>query len=283
MAAAENVNASQAMVLGIIDGGLLDVSQVQVYAAAIWPAPDLKASQAQVLGVKEGPKQLNVSQVQILAAVRGRVFDPTIRAWTFTLDGHDFYGLRLGNEETLLYDLYSEQWYIWADGDDNLWRVFDITNWFGGTSLGANYGSAVVAGGDSNGAIYFLDPDSDEDDSAVQGSDDKKPFKREVTGQVLTKGYSLSRCFGVILSGSIGQLDEGIPTEVSLKYSDDRGTTYVQAEDISVNPNDIEARVFWRSLGSFRQPGRLFRITDYGALKRIDALDMMDEPGGNGG
>ncbi len=283
MAAAENVRASQAYVNAIIDGGLLDASQVQVYAAAIWASPDMLVSQAQILGVKEGPKQLNVTQVQILAAVRGRVFDPTIRAWTFTLDGHDFYGLRLGNDETLLYDLHSEQWYIWADGDDNLWRVFDSTNWFGGTHLGSMYGSSVVVGGDSNGALYFLDPDSDLDDSAVQGSDDRKPFKREVTGQVLTKGYSQSRCFGVLLSGSIGQISDVVPDVVSLTYSDDRGTSYVSTEDISVLPDDVEARIFWRSLGSFRQPGRLFRVTDYGALKRIDALDMVDEPGGEGG
>ena len=275
-----DINASQAGLLGVVDGAAtLTASQVGVLVAAIWPAEFMRASQASLLGVKEGTKQINVSQVTLLAAVRGRVFDPTIRAWTFTLDGHDFYGLRLGNDETLLYDLHSEQWYLWGDGDDTLWRTYDCTNWFGGTKLGSTYGSAVVVGGDSNGALYFLDPASDEDDSALTGSDDRKPFFREVTGQILSKGYQAERCYGVQVLGSIGQQPPDENMDVTLKYSDDRGTTYLNAGSISVDPDDYDARLFWRSLGSYRQPGRLFKISDYGALKRIDLVSMTDKEG----
>lgn len=275
-----DISASQAQVLGVIDGNLLNVSQAQVYAAAIWSSEFMRSSQAQVLAVTESPSKVRASQLQVLAAVRGRVFDPVIRAWTFTLDGHDFYGLRLGNDETLLYDLHSQQWYVWGDGDDTLWRVFDICNWFGGTTLGSVYGSAVVAGGDSNGALYFLDPEAVEDDSALSGSDDKKPFRREVTGQILSEGYNSQRCFGVKLYGSIGQFFDEDLAEVRLTYSDDRGVSYVGAQSISVEPDDVEARIFWRSLGSYRSPGRLFKITDYGALARIDSLEMVDNPQG---
>jgi hypothetical protein len=70
-------------------------------------------SQAEGLVFAKNSMALRVPQADVLAYVRGRIQNPKLRAWTFTLDGHDFYVLRLGMDLTLVYDVYSEQWMDW--------------------------------------------------------------------------------------------------------------------------------------------------------------------------
>ena len=83
----------------------------------------------------------------------------------------------------------------------------------------------------------------------------------------------IKRLIGVQLFGSIGSgLEDGM--EVSLEVSDDRGFTYTDMGAVSLDAGDYNARVHWRSLGSMSAPGRLFKITDEGALKRIDSAEM---------
>jgi hypothetical protein len=94
-------------------------------------------------------------------------------------------------------------------------------------------------------------------------------------GQISIKGgYSSIPCFGVQLYGSIGSGDGELT--VGLTYSDDRGFSYADAGEITLTPEAYTQRVNWRSLGSMRAPGRLFRITDTGALKRIDGMETDD-------
>ena len=129
-------------------------------------------------------------------------------------------------------------------------------------------------GDDGNGALYFLSPDDDYDDDALVGNTTARSFRRQATGQVVVKpGYAAAPCFGVQLFGSIGSgLEDGM--EVSLEVSDDRGFTYTDMGAVSLDAGDYNARVHWRSLGSMSAPGRLFKITDEGALKRIDSAEM---------
>lgn len=219
---------------------------------------------------------VQVSQAFVLVAVKRRVFDPTVRAWTFTLDGHDFYVLRLGETETLVYDTHAEQWYVWGSGETNLWALLDGANWGGGHNFSGAYGSNVLAGSDTNGALFFLDPEGPDDDNATTGADDLEPFRREAMAQYVLKGYDQAPCWGVQLLGSIGDVRGSDPTDVTLEVSDDRGDTYVDCGTVTISPDDFAARVDWLSLGSISAPGRLFKVIDYGAIHRIDSLEMPD-------
>ena len=282
--AADTINATQAQIFASIGGTAFDtdVTQVQVFAAAAEPSDTVNVSQVQVFAIESSNgHKLDVSQVQVFALVRGAVSDPKVRAWTFTLDGHDFYILRLGNKETLVYDLTTEQWYSWGTGSNALWQAYTGINWTGGNRVATVAGSNIVVGSDANGSIWFLDPDRDRDGGLFPESV-PAPFLRRVTGQVLSKGYSSYRVNQVQLLGSIGSLTEPDFNTITLSYSDDRGHTYVNAGTVTVPAEAYEARVDWRSLGSFRQPGRLFRLEDFGALRRVDSLtmttDMTDAP-----
>lgn len=254
----------------------ISVAQGIVLAAGAYPAEGLDASEVFVNTTVEADMAVTPSQTLVLVAARGRISDPKIRVWTFTLDGHDFYVIRLGNIETLLYDTHTESWYNWGSGDGDLWRAYTGCNWLGGTTQGGGYGSNVVVGDDGNGSLYFLDPDAEVDDDALLGEDSPRPFQRVVQGQVVSKGYQAAPCYGVQLQGSIADVEDATLTSVTLSVSDDQGNTYVDCGTVEVTPSDHTARVHWRSLGSIRSPGRLFKITDYGALTRIDSLDMDD-------
>jgi hypothetical protein len=251
-------------------------SQAVVLAAGAYPADGIRVPQALALAAidAEDSMAINVSQVVILLAARGRVNDPKIRAWTFTLDGHDYYVLRLGNRETLVYDTHSQAWYVWGSDEGDLWRAYNGCNWLGGTTQGGGYGSNIVVGDDGNGSLYFLDPDSEVDDDSLLGEAVPRTFQRVVQGQVVTKGYQSERCYGVQLTGSIADVDDPTYTDVTLSISDDQGETYTDCGTITVEQDAPNARLHWRSLGSIRNPGRLFKIVDYGALTRIDSLDM---------
>lgn len=275
MALTPEVRTTQATIRTISDGGEdLRVSQSLVRSIYNIPTENVRLTQVLVrttLG-KSAPF-VRASQSLIRAIVLGRVDDPKIRVWTFTLDGHDFYVLRLGNNETLIYDLTTEQWAQWTSADQIYWSVFTGTNWVGGNRFSSEFGSNIIVGSDSNGSLFFLDPEKPDDDSVVSGRN-AVPFRRRLTGQLVTRGYDYTRVYEVQLLGSIGQLDLGADLSIDLQYSDDRGDNYVSAGAIATQENAYDVRASWRSLGSFTSPGRLFRIEDFGALKRVDSLTV---------
>jgi hypothetical protein len=136
----------------------------------------------------------------------------------------------------------------------------------------------VLVGDDGNGSLYFLDPLGSYDDDANFGSDSPRTFLREITGQVITMSFDSVPCFGVQLMGSAGETTDAVNTTVALLTSDDRGHTYDDHDTQDVAIGDYSARVEWWSLGAFSAPGRLFKVQDYGALQRIDYLNMIEEP-----
>lgn len=232
----------------------------------------VKSPSGQALGIIQYPADFaQAAQVGALAVVRGKVSSPKVRAWTFSLDGHDFYVLRVGDIETLVYDVTAKEWYEWGSGEDPVWSVATGFTWYGGRRMGAAFGTNIVVGSDFNGTLYFLSPNDNEDDDAVLGNDLKRPFVRQIVGQAFVEsGYDFIPCFGVQVFGSVGQS----LGDVTLEISDDRGDTYENMGALSV-PADRQYRLEWQSLGSLRAPGRLFRITDNGALRRIDGLEMV--------
>jgi hypothetical protein len=254
----------------------IKVSQAYTLVAANIPSEEVNVAQSYVHVAVEETRNVVVPSAYVLVAVRGRMADPRVRSWTFTLDNHDNYVVRMGEAETLVYDLLSEQWYIWGSGNTSLWKAYTGANWLGGYHFAHAYGSNIVVGDDFNGSLYFLNPDASTDDHHVDGDATPVPFQRVVSGQVLLKGYNSSPCYAVSLMGSIGKTETVDDETVKLETSDDHGTTYTDRGSITVPEGEYSTRVTWRSLGSIKAPGRLFKITDTGILKRIDAVDMED-------
>jgi len=276
--ASTSVETSQFDVTTLMAGGDQQVSQFDNLTIFNFPSEFVEASQYDVVLAEASPSApMSVSQMDVILILRGRRDNPRVRTWTFTLDGHDFYVLRLGNDETLVYDTLSEQWYNWGTGNEKWWRAESGVNWIGGNAFANQYGSNIAVGDDTNGALYFLDPNSDVDDSPSDGPLSPQVFKRQISGQVIMKGYASVPCYGVELLGSIGELSDSDNVTVTLESSDDRGLTYNNHGSIDIVNAEYDLRYNWRSLGSMTVPGRVFRITDYGALRRIDSLTWQDQ------
>ena len=203
-----------------------------------------------------------------------------IQTWTFTIDDHDFMVVQL-SDQTLVYDFGSNEWYTWGTGiADAAWRVVRGISWnsnIGGIlpGLGGSGQSNVVCGDGVTGTLYFLDPElpEDYDETGTPG----QPFSRVITGQLSVRGHNYVDCPAVELTGSNGETNVPITdSTVTLTISDDKGHTFWSAGTQTVTPAAYDVALQWTSLGSFTGPGRLFRITDFGALIRVDGLDMPD-------
>lgn len=279
-----DVDASQLRVFAAShnDGGDTLNTQLRVFAMAVNPSQDVEASQMMPRAVVDPlVSGTQASQMRVYAVAKGRVTDPIIRVWTYTMDGHNYYVIRLP-QETLVYDLAADQWYTWGNDDQLTWRANDGINWLGGTNNAYVYGSNVIVGDENNGALYWLDPDADLDEGPVDdpaGNRVRYKFTRTAFGQALTRSFDVTPCYSLQLLGSAGEADVN-DLRINLATSDDWGHTYQSQGDMNVPYGDYVARVDWMSLGSVSAPGRIFRITDYGALKRIDSLEMDD--GNNG-
>ena len=154
-----------------------------------------------------------------------------------------------------------------------MWKAYTGINWLGGRVNASVYGSDILVGDDANGALYFLDPEGKDDDDAVEGSAVARPFTRQVQTQTTyNSGYKSIPCYGFQAFGSTGKA--GSDETINLQVSDNRGSTYDDMGDITVPDTEYSFRLSWKSLGSIQAPGRLFRITDTGALQRIEALQL---------
>lgn len=280
MALTPTIQSSQDFVFAITDGATpsIEVGQTYVLALANFPTEEVDSSQSFLTVLTaDGTPSVELAQSYIVVLARGRVDDPKVRVWTYTMDGHDYYVLRLGNQETLVYDTYSQEWFTWGTGTEELWSAYHGINWKGSGALSRTYGSDVIVGHDGNGALFFLHPQAFTDDHPVDGDVTPVPFERQIDGQAVKRGYSSERVYAVELLGSIGEMDDATLTNVTLYSSDDEGHTYSDHGTVSITNADYGRRVDWRSLGSLTAPGRLFRILDDGALVRIDSLTLYND------
>lgn len=277
MVAAVGVNATQGQALVAVTLATAGLRATQAYTltAINFPTPFDKVTQALIQGTVKSVVNLRTAQAFVLAAVRGRVANPRLRAWTFTLDGHDFYVLRLGDAETLVYDLSTKQWVNWDSLGTPFWRANTGFSWVGGQALAHQYGSNIIVGDDTWGLLWLLDPEQPFDEH----SDDTNPvqqleFSRIVTGQFAQRGREVQPCNTIFLAGdNYGIAAVDFTASVALEYSDDAGQTYVSAGALGVD----QLSYSWRSLGQISAPGRMFKITDNGVFTRIDDMKMNDD------
>jgi hypothetical protein len=243
------------------------------------PSQHLNAEQAAVSVSIRGAANISVAQAELFAAVRGRAANPRVRAWTFTLDGHDFYVLRLGDRETLVYDMSTEQWVNWDSGTSPFWRPNTGFSWIGGQALAHQYGSNIVAGDDTWGLLWLLDPDQPFDDHPDYINPTQElSFNRVVMGQFPDRGRGATPCYVIFLTGdNYGITADDFVPGVTLEYSDDGGKTYDDAGTIALTVGNENQSYEWYSLGQIDAPGRLFKITDNGVFTRIDDMKMNDD------
>lgn len=265
---------SQATVRSITDGSNdLNISQLTVRSVFNYPAEAGRVSQLTIRSVDEPSPSANISQLVVRAIVRGRIDQPRVRAWTFTLDGHDFYVLRLGDIQTLVYDTYSQKWSKWTSPDTGRLRFTTGQNWSGSGPYAGSYGTNIVVGDDTLGILYLFDAEQPYDEIPVYGELTNKTFVRKATGQIVSRQRNPVPCYEVYLTADSGYTI-GDSTSVTLYTSDDNGTTLANRGSLISRVEDYNQEFTWRSLGQIRYPGRLFVIEDEGALQRINGLDV---------
>jgi hypothetical protein len=265
---------SQFTVRSLTEGDKANVSQLAVRSVYGFPSEAARVSQFIIRSLDEPTPPARVSQLLVRAIIRGRIENPTVRAWTFNLDGHDFYVLRLGDTQTLVYDTYSKQWMDWADLGSGTWRANYGMNWLGGQALAIGYGSDVVAGDDNLGLLWFLSPEQPFDGNAdVTG--DPIYFDRITMGQLAMTGRQVLPCYAAWLTTDMGDpAYDG--AGVTMEISDDAGVSFFDAGTVTVTLGAARPELSWYSLGQIQAPGRLFKITDDGAIARIDSMEMND-------
>jgi hypothetical protein len=252
------------------------VNKAGSLALVQYPAQEIRASFAGTQSSVQHDIQIQVNKASAQVVCKGRTEFPYLLAWTFTLDGHDFYVLQL-QTETLVYDFHSGMWFTWGTGSSNLWRGQIGIDWNANlgiilATLGGKRVSSVLTGDYQNGALYFLDPELPEDDSS--DGEEQVPFSRTVYGEIVHRGRDYVPVAAVEVTASIGEVTNAGSTAVNLYYSDDRGHTFIDAGTIDVTVGNYDTRLDWRSLGHLKAPGRLFKLVDEGALVRIDGMDL---------
>jgi len=265
------VVASDAAFSRLSQGGSLAVANIRGIQA--------NASQGGTFTVAdaEGANKSRLSQGGVFVIARGRTENPRLRAWTYSLDGHDYYVLRLGDNSTLVWDNYSGEWSEWSSGGGlDYWRASVGTNWLGAGEFSQNYGSSVLVGDDNFGLLWFLNPNQGFDNSpAPEVQPDDIPFERIVMGQIALRGIVGVKCDVIYLTADLGQ-PSWVGASVKLEVSDDAGFSFLDEGSIVITEDDFTQRVSWRSLGQMTAPGRLFKITDDGAFSSIFSMDMND-------
>lgn len=275
-----NITAPQGTVLVTFEMETAGIRSSQGAVMAVYgvPSQSMRSSQALVSVTFNQTAKIRVAQAHVLALVRGSINNPRLRAWTFDLDGHEFYVLRLGNNKTLVYDLTTQQWSWWSSGSAGSWRPNIGTNWLQSGLVAQSYGSNVVVGDDNYGILWALDPQQGYDDSTSaidRENDEVRPFPRVATGQIITRGRVTIPCYQVYAVTDIGQPAYPNAT-VTLSYSDDGGINFTSAGIITAEAGNYHQEFVWRSLGLIRTSGRLFRITDDGAFATLQELTVYD-------
>lgn len=278
MALTPEVRASQFFVNSVTGGATpaTQVSQFSVMAVANFPTEQIDVSQMVTTAVTGGATPaVEVSQAYVTAVVRGRVDNHRVRAWTYSMDGHDFYVLQLGETGTLVFDMTTGQWAQWKSPERLMWRACFGTNWTGigaGALTSGGQRANVVAGDDAYGLLWFVHPTQGYDEHPVDQTE--QAFDRIVTGAVPMRMRETIRCNEIYLLSSkgISELETATQT-VSLRTTDDDENTWTEQGTITITAGEYDAEFAWRSLGVIGSPGRIFEITD-NCLPRVDSLDM---------
>jgi hypothetical protein len=283
MVATAEIRASGATVRALgATSNEIRTSQAFVRTIFNFPRRDYGRQAAYLTSLLGTSNQVRMPAAYLTVIVRGRIAHPEVRAWTFTLDGHDFYVLRLGDTATLVYDVYSEQWVEWDGHNLPFWRTSLGMAWLGGRALANTYGSDIVAATTHGDFCGFSIPTRLMTMSRTRRLPVQQiPYDRMISAQVLASGRQAIPCYALFLSGdNYGLTAIDFTPEITLEMSDDQGRNFDTFETLTAEPDLTVLNPYqWLSLGDITQPGRIFRFTDNGIFTRIDSLKMNDDGG----
>jgi hypothetical protein len=165
------------------------------------------------------------------------------RAWAYALDGHTFYVLTIGTQGTFAFDVSTQTWCQFQTYGRETWRAHLGTQ---------SDGSLIVAGDDTTGQLWRLDPEA--------STDDGEPIIRELTGAVPVIGKPV-RCNNFHVRVSTGHVKPGLIPKLMLTISDDEGQTWDDWRYIELPPTGVYnfLAAEW-GLGLMREPGRVFKL-----------------------
>jgi len=257
-----NSNATQlAGLAGIADQASARASQISILEA-FGPLASRSTTGSQMAGLAatsagEDNVQTQVSQAAAMIAYATQ--EPAFSrqdAWTFVLDGHRFYVLPLGREGTMAYDVTTGEWSeLQTDG----FKGLNFSN-------GVMWGLRIMGGDVLYSNLYEMVPSQTLDEGW-------RPIKHVVTGGIPLRGRYSVGVSNFTLTASVNKLQlTGEP--ISLSFSDDNGVTW--SPELSIDLTGVSTQdLIWNSLGSFSNPGRVFRVTDYAGPVRIDGANVV--------
>lgn len=254
------------------DAGPLKLCQVVIYGLSTLPASQINVNQAIVYGATSGETMpMSITNSSIYALAKTAYGASKVRAWGFHLDGHNFYVLRLGETETLVHDLTTNQWARWTSPSSLVFRAHRGINWQGYSKdiAEAGYAWNIVAGDSETSNLWMLDPSVGVDDHPLTGTEN---FRREVLGAVPMRGRDTIPVHQLYLTMDLGD-PETLGTNITLLTSDNGGQNWTDHGVVTVIPGDYNQEVVWHGLGLITAPGKLFKIIDEGAAVRISSLE----------
>lgn len=273
MVAAVDTRATQGTVISLATGKAdLRLTQASLLAVYQHPTPTLRTTQGEIAALIGSKPAIRTTQATVLVLYTVGAENRKMRAWGFSQDGHDFYVLRGGTSWSLVYDITTGQWSRWTTPTKNYLRAHLGLNWDGQakTTLDRGFAWNVVGADDTTGDLWILDPTQNLDEDVGGGT--YSAFTREVVGGIPQRLRKGTQCGAVYLTANLGSPELTAPT-VTLTTSDDSGVNWVNQGSITVT-SDPTQELSWLGLGLITAPGRLFKITDSGALNRISSLDM---------
>lgn len=181
-------------------------------------------------------------------------------AWTFKQDDHEFYGIQLREEGTLIWDKLTGQWCQWTSPTFGYWRAADVVDWEGYN----------LAGDTESGVIWEIDPTGRLD----YGTD---PITSKITGYLTYRMRNNIPCYMAQLALKVGDPPSGFDdgsVGVTLRTSTDNGQTYTSHGEIVGGGVGEKIAVRWYGLGLMKSPGMLFELVDSGYSRRVDGLNI---------
>lgn len=236
------------------------VTQTNAVAEALFnkPAGEVEAAGMAVLDTRKtaaNEGKVFGTHYTLLALTLSRPDDRRLRAWTFTLDGHDFYVLKLGRHGTIVFDTITNKWSEWKSEGFPYWRAV----------VGFNWGPDIVAGDSNLGMIWTIDNEPTDDSGVV--------ITRVITTMLSMRLREAMPINGLMVAGAVGFGNSDLPVTMTLRTSDDNGRTWDDHGTEVHEGDNFRDELSWRSLGTVHAPGRIFQITDTGVATRIDGVD----------
>lgn len=178
-----------------------------------------------------------VPQVISNPALSNRIRQATgdCSAWTFAVDGHDFYVLRIPGQGTFAYDALTQAWCEFATYQESVWRPW----------VGIQHGGSILAGSSVDGKIYVVDPSNPTDDGLM--------IERTITATV---GINAKPPRNDSVSIGVGSSAD---TTIRLRWKDGQDEYPAYYDEIEARaPFDVAQ--LWR-LGQPDQPYRTLEIS----------------------